>query len=236
MCFDGCGRPSGADAHFIRSGASLAAFICLCAFQAQAGVILSEDISISERRELHAPRPHEYLINSMDLAALSPHAHLLMRPMVTPQLALALRTGRVRTPSAEWKRIISKASAAHGLPESLIAAVIHVESRFNAGAVSPKGAQGAMQIMPSTQSALGLIDPFDPEANVMAGCAYLKQQLDAFGNVDLALAAYNAGPANVKKYGGIPPFAETKAYVRMINARLQGAMQEGNLSKKEVKQ
>ncbi|MBP3730134.1 MAG: lytic transglycosylase domain-containing protein [Mailhella sp.] len=192
---------------------------CAVFTSARAGAILSEDISISERSALESARPHEYLVDSMDLAALSPHAHLLMRPMVTPQLALAMRSGKIKTPSEEWQRIIRKASAAYALPEDLIAAVIHTESRFQADAVSPKGAQGAMQIMPSTQAALGLIDPFDPEANVMAGCAFLKKQIDAFGDIDLALAAYNAGPANVKKYGGIPPFPETMAYVRLVNAR-----------------
>ena len=141
--------------------------------------------------------------------------------MITPQLAKALKSGRVHTPSGEWKRIIRKASRLHGLPESLIASVIHTESAFQAGAQSPKGAQGAMQIMPETQQELGLDDPFDPEANVLAGCAYLRKQLDRFGSLELALAAYNAGPANVKKYGGIPPFPETRDYVARVTSRLK---------------
>ena len=76
-----------------------------------------------------------------------------------------------------------------------------------------------MQIMPQTQQELGLTDPFDPEANVLAGCAYLRRQLDRFGSLELALAAYNAGPANVKKYGGIPPFPETRDYVARVTSR-----------------
>ena len=183
------------------------------------GVILSEEVSISERDISRTTRPHEYLIDSMDVTSLSPHAWLLLRPMVTPELARAMRSGKAKTTEKEWQRIIRKASAAYGLPEDLISAVIYTESRFQADAVSPKGAQGAMQIMPDTQKHLGLCDPYDAEANVMAGCAYLKEQLIAFGDLDLALAAYNAGPGNVKKYGGIPPFSETVSYVRHVNAR-----------------
>ena len=159
---------------------------------------------------------------SMDVLELSPSARFLAmpRPMITPELAKALKAGRVHTPAGEWKRIIQKASRLHGLPESLIASVIHTESAFQANAQSPKGAQGAMQIMPQTQQELGLTDPFDPEANVLAGCAYLRRQLDRFGSLELALAAYNAGPANVRKYGGIPPFPETRDYVARVTARL----------------
>ncbi len=191
----------------------------LCASPSWGGVILSEEVSISERDISKTARPHEYLIDSMDVASLSPHARLLLRPMVTPELARAMRSGKSKTTANEWQRIIRKASAAYGLPEDLISAVIYTESRFQADAVSPRGAQGAMQIMPGTQKHLGLHDPYDAEANVMAGCAYLKEQLIAFGDLDLALAAYNAGPGNVKKYGGVPPFSETVSYVRQVNAR-----------------
>ena len=118
-------------------------------------------------------------------------------------------------------KIMKTSDFFYHLPEELIASVIHTESAFQARAESPKGAQGAMQIMPQTQRELGLTDPFDPEANVLAGCAYLRRQLDRFGSLELALAAYNAGPANVKKYGGIPPFPETRDYVARVTSRFK---------------
>ena len=188
-----------------------------------AGVILSEDVSVSQRDPLAQKHVHESLLDSMDVLSLSPSARFLAmpRPMITPELARAMKSGRVHTPVRERARIIRKAAGIHGLPEELIASVIHTESAFQARAESPKGAQGAMQIMPQTQRELGLTDPFDPEANVLAGCAYLRRQLDRFGSLELALAAYNAGPANVKKYGGIPPFPETRDYVARVTSRFK---------------
>ena len=188
-----------------------------------AGVILSEDVSVSQRDPLEQNHVHESLLDSMDVLSLSPSARFLAmpRPMITPELAKAMKSGRIHTPDREWARIIRKAAGIHGLPEELIASVIQTESAFQARAESPKGAQGAMQIMPQTQQELGLTDPFDPEANVLAGCAYLRRQLDRFGSLELALAAYNAGPANVKKYGGIPPFPETRDYVARVTSRFK---------------
>ncbi len=189
----------------------------------QAGVILSEEVSVTETSLLERKHTQEFLIDSMDVSSLSPSARLLAlpRPMVTPELAGAMSAGRIHTAPEEWRRIIEKAAKAYSLPASLIAAVIRTESAFQAHAVSPKGARGAMQIMPETQKELGLEDPYDAEANVMAGSAYLRRQLDRFGSLDLALAAYNAGPANVIKYGGVPPFPETQAYLRQVTLHQQ---------------
>lgn len=116
----------------------------------------------------------------------------------------------------EWRRLAREAEEIFGLDAGLVLAVIQAESSFDHTAISPVGAQGAMQIMPRTQEELGLIDPFDPRANVYAGSQYLMHQLERFGSVELALAAYNAGPASVEQYGGIPPFPETQEFVRRV--------------------
>ncbi len=118
----------------------------------------------------------------------------------------------------EILRVVRDKSRAYGLDHRLVQAVIQVESNFKPGAVSDKGAQGLMQIMPATGADLGLTDPHDVEGNIEAGVRYLRMQLDRFGSAGLALAAYNAGPAQVERYGGIPPFRETQDYVRKVLA------------------
>jgi cell wall-associated NlpC family hydrolase len=113
------------------------------------------------------------------------------------------------------------AEAAQHLPRGLLAAVAQQESGGNAHAVSPDGAQGLMQLMPSTARSMG-VDAFDPAQAIPAAATILSRDLDRFGSVPLALAAYNAGPGAVARYGGIPPFAETQNYVRRITAMLAG--------------
>lgn len=106
----------------------------------------------------------------------------------------------------------------HGLAPGLLEAVAWQESRGRMDAVSPKGAVGTMQLMPATAAELG-VDPFDQADNIRGGALYLRRQLERFGSVPLALAAYNAGPGAVQRFGGIPPFRETRAYVASILAR-----------------
>jgi len=112
-----------------------------------------------------------------------------------------------------------EAAREHGLPPALLAAVAWQESRGRNDALSPKGAIGVMQLMPGTARRLG-VDPHDREDNIRGGARYLRQQIDRFGSVPLALAAYNAGPGAVLRYGGIPPYRETRSYVASILARL----------------
>jgi soluble lytic murein transglycosylase-like protein len=115
--------------------------------------------------------------------------------------------------------IIERHAATSGISPDLIKAVIQVESGFNPAAISPKGAQGLMQLMPATARQLGVSDPFHPEQNIRGGVAYLKQLLGQFGqDVRLALAAYNAGPGSVDRYGDVPPYRETQAYVKKITS------------------
>jgi len=120
---------------------------------------------------------------------------------------------------AQVKAWIKQAAARHGLDRFLLQALIEVESGGDAQAVSPKGAQGLAQIMPGTAQDLGLKEAFDPASNIDAGCRYLKEQIKAFGDVRLALAAYNAGPEAVRRSAGIPPIPETQKYVASVSNR-----------------
>ncbi|MFZ3341159.1 MAG: lytic transglycosylase domain-containing protein [Terriglobales bacterium] len=119
--------------------------------------------------------------------------------------------------AAHLTEVVNSASAAYHLDPDLVNSVIHAESGFNSHAISPKGARGLMQLMPSTANNLGVKDVFDPEANVGGGSRYLRELLERY-NFDLvkALAAYNAGPQRVEQYNGVPPFRETRAYVARI--------------------
>jgi len=112
---------------------------------------------------------------------------------------------------------IEAAAEVFAVDDALIRAIIHAESAYQPGAISPKGAQGLMQLMPATQQELQVIDVFDPLSNIEGGTLYLSRLLAQFDqNVELAAAAYNAGPGAVLQYDGVPPYKETKEYVRRV--------------------
>lgn len=118
---------------------------------------------------------------------------------------------------ASYDDVIAEAARRNGISSPLLKALIHVESYFDPKAVSKKGALGLMQIMPQNLDLLEISDPFDPWQNIMGGARYLKSMLERFsGQLDLALAAYNAGPTAVEKYNDIPPYPETRNYVQKV--------------------
>lgn len=129
---------------------------------------------------------------------------------------------RLRSGQFNLEDSLNRAAHDYGLDPGLLHAVAWQESRGSNLAVSDKGALGIMQLMPATAAAMG-VDPFDPEANVRGGAAYLALMLEKFGAVELALAAYNAGPAAVLRYGGVPPYPETRNYVSTIMLRWKGS-------------
>ena len=121
-----------------------------------------------------------------------------------------------------YDEIIEEAAEKYEMDSNLIRAVMQAESAFHPYVVSSAGAEGLMQLMPDLADEMGVNDAFDPRENIMGGVRYLKRLLDYHdGNIDLALASYNAGPGNVERYGGIPPFRETRNYVKTIKQILQ---------------
>jgi soluble lytic murein transglycosylase-like protein len=127
-------------------------------------------------------------------------------------------------PDANLEPMIARHSDAQNLDPKLVRALIQAESGYNVKALSNKGAIGLMQLMPETASDLNILNPYDPDQNIKGGTMYLRQMLDHYaGKVELAIAAYNAGPGAVEKHRGIPPFAETRDYVKRVLALWRGA-------------
>ncbi len=127
--------------------------------------------------------------------------------------------------------IFEEAAQAYDVPVALLKAVGKAESGFNTNAVSSAGAQGVMQLMPATAQFLGVTDPFDARSNIMGGAKYISDMLKRYdGDIELALAAYNAGSGNVAKYGGVPPFTETQNYIRKIKEYMGMDLTAGNAS------
>jgi soluble lytic murein transglycosylase-like protein len=141
---------------------------------------------------------------------------MVPRPVVGRTVAPVVVNSAVPAQAGDLDGLIEDASRRHDVDPMLVHSVIRVESNYNPRAVSPKGAQGLMQLIPATARRFGVSNSFDTKANIEAGVKYLRYLQDAFGDDRLALAAYNAGEGAVMKYGDIPPFAETEAYVQRV--------------------
>jgi soluble lytic murein transglycosylase-like protein len=145
----------------------------------------------------------------------SPAAPMSLASVSTPAAPAASSLGANVPYGAE----ITAAAQRHGLDPALLAGLIKQESGFNPGARSGAGAEGLTQLMPGTAAGLGVTDPLDPAQSIEGGAKYLAEQLDRFGgDTTRALAAYNAGPGAVARFGGVPPYAETQNYVRSVQA------------------
>lgn len=153
-----------------------------------------------------------------DMARATPFQEALRRQMTVQDEAAAGEgvAESVGAGTAQWRGLIGKHAAQFGVDPTLVEAVMRVESGGAPHSLSPAGAAGLMQLMPSTARSLGVSDPFDPDESIQGGTRYLRQMLDRFGDLPRALAAYNAGPAAVEQHGGIPPYPETQAYVRRV--------------------
>jgi len=131
----------------------------------------------------------------------------------------------VAPPPPHIQQLVEKSAKAHNVDPLLVQSVIQVESNYNHFAVSPKGAEGLMQLMPGTARMLGVSNSFDPAENIEAGVKYLRYLQNVYQDDRLALAAYNAGPKAVDRYKGAPPYAETQDYVNQVGQRYQSAKQ-----------
>ena len=191
--------------------------LLICVFTAGIAAIpgtgKAEPLNLSTKSRVSLFRTQTEVLDKRAARQYSYSVRLQPKPVMTPGQAGTLRyAGKYNGPYIEVARA---AARRHGVPEDLFLRLIHQESRWNTRAKSHKGAIGLAQLMPGTARKLG-VNPRVPSENLDGGARYLRMQYDRFRSWRLALAAYNAGPEAVEKYGGIPPYRETKNYVRKI--------------------
>ena len=192
-------------------------------FGVQGGRQLSEPGPQADPKKSFGPvldlKPNAYLVMAHkklnDMRKWSINIALVILLLALPGVAAGSSQGGAKQ-AVKQDDLILKHARKHSLPSSLLKAVVKTESNFNRWAVSPKGAKGLMQLMPEVCEQYGVTDPFDSEQNIRAGTTYLKDLLGQYHNLTLALAAYNAGPEAVDKHDGVPPYAETRAFIDSV--------------------
>lgn len=157
-----------------------------------------------------------------EIGTLSTQVEGFVPDEIVEELAQAIEAQRATGEAPDVASLAGELARKHGLDPALVLAVISVESAFQPAAVSPKGAQGLMQLMPATARELGVTDALDPAQNVDGGVRYLRALVEQYkGDLRLALAAYNAGAGAVKRHGGVPPYRETRDYVEKVLKRYE---------------
>jgi hypothetical protein len=156
-------------------------------------------------------------VQTGDVVKIEPEE--IFTPIPQPPTAAATAPAANQSP---YHELIATAASRYGIDAELISSVMEVESHFDPKAISPKNARGLMQLLPETAARLGVTNIFDPQQNIDAGTRYLKELLQLYNNdLTLALAAYNAGPDKVQKYGDVPPYRETQSYVKQVKRKYQ---------------
>jgi len=201
------GRAS-ADTLYLRSGKTLKIDALSCNPSACAATLKGGDIEV----------------RAIDVLRVEPDEEV----DVEPAASVASSGGVVDPTPRTIEQMVGEAARRYALPRSLVRAVARAESALNPAAVSPRGAQGVMQLMPGTARELGVDDAFDPAQNIDAGARLLRQLLEKYdGRVAEALAAYNAGAGAVAKHNGVPPYRETRGYIRKVVKDFESAEKQG---------
>ena len=206
-----------------------ACLLLLCAASAQAQTTARYTYSnfdfqngVQVETPAPAPTPRHVRLTAMHIAELKRLGAQLIPARITPSLGMmsSQSLDGFTTGNQKIDALIAEAGARNGVDPVLLYAIMHRESSFHTGAISPKGARGLMQLMPATAMRFGVRNIFDPAQNIEGGARFVRFLLDRFsGDVRLALAGYNAGEGAVDKYNGIPPYRETQEYVRLIGQR-----------------